>query len=130
MRITPENITELKPNEVFVFGSNMKGIHGKGAAKAALEWGAVFGVGFGERGQTFAIPTKISPYETLPIEDIAVFVKRFRERLNPEKHFLVTAIGCGYAGYTAEDIAPLFLWAVGYENISLPESFWNVLKRK
>lgn len=128
-RITPAQITSLKPNEVFVFGSNLKGIHGKGAALTARQWGAELGIVFGLRGQTFAIPTKQTPYESLRVEVIGFYVNRFIEaaKNSPKKIFLVTEIGCNNAGYTPKNIAPLFLQAMHIDNISLPERFWDVL---
>lgn len=94
-RITPNHITELKPNEIFVFGSNLQGYHGGGAARLAMnQWGAVWGQGTGLQGQTYAIPTMqggigtIRPY-------IDQFIK-FAQN-DPERTFLVTEIGCGIA---------------------------------
>jgi hypothetical protein len=110
MRYTPENITELKDNEVFVFGSNQAGIHGAGAAKLALKWGAKMGRGDGLYGQTYAIPTKDDNIETLPLDIIGNYVLDFlrKARKLPYTTFLVTQIGCGLAGYSPKDIAPLF----------------------
>lgn len=117
-------ITKLRPNEVFVFGSNLSGRHGKGAAKCALKWGAKWGVGNGQMGQTYAIPTKsISVQKTLPLNRIQIYVTQFLDwaKMNPDLTFLVTEIGCGLAGYKPKDIAPMF---IGYtENVILPESF-------
>jgi hypothetical protein len=130
MNITPENITELQPNEVFVFGSNMAGKHGAGAAKLALKFGAVMGIGFGLHGQSFAIPTKDAKIKTLPLEVVAEQIQYFRRAIDVlhDRHFLITAIGCGLAGYTAKDIAPLFKDFVNLPNVSLPKSFWDVLQ--
>jgi hypothetical protein len=129
MRTTPENITVLNDNEVFVFGSNLKGIHGAGAARAALSWGATVGVGYGLRGQTFAIPTKDHFIETLSVELISECVESFISfaESTPELTYLVTEIGCGLAGYSPEDIAPLFKKASEIKNIHLPERFWKVI---
>lgn len=131
-RVTPENITELKDDEVFCFGANLAGRHGAGAAKLAVKFGAVYGNGNGHAGQTYAIPTKDFKIKTLPIEKIGWYVNLFINyaRLYSEKTFLVTAIGTGLAGYTAEQIAPLFKEAVHIDNIHLPESFWQVLNEK
>ncbi|MFI3239212.1 MAG: hypothetical protein R3Y22_01275 [Bacteroidales bacterium] len=124
-RISHTIITELQPNEIFVFGSNISGFHGGGAARTAMSWGAVWGEGVGLQGQTYAIPTMdgsvehIKPY----IDEFITFAK-----CRPEMQFLVTEIGCGIAGYTPQQIAPLFENAVNVENIYLPQSFWNKLK--
>lgn len=126
-------ITELKENEIFVFGSNESGIHGGGAARQALkEFGAVYGVGFGHTGSCFAIPTKDWDIETLPIPVIAHYVSRFIDyaKKNQAYKFLVTEIGCGLAGYKVENIAPLFKSALDIPNIILPESFVEFHKPK
>lgn len=123
---TPDFITHLKPNEVFVFGSNLAGHHGGGAARLAYErFGAVYGQGVGLQGQSYAIPTMQGGVETIKpyVDDFIRFALE-----HPEKRFLVTPIGCGIAGFTPEEIAPLFHGAVNLENVSLPESFWKVLK--
>ena len=129
-RTTPENITELKPNEVFVFGSNLSGIHGGGAARKALEWGAEYGNPTGIQGQTFAIPTKSLRIErTLTIAEIQPYVLIFigYASSHPERTFLVTEIGCGLAGLTPEQVAPLFVLATDVSNIHLPKKFWDIL---
>jgi hypothetical protein len=130
MRITPENITELKENEVFVFGSNLSGFHGGGAAKTALKWGAQMNEGLGMKGQTYALPTKDRLINTLPVEKIQVYVEAFIvfAKEFPSLNFLVTEIGCGLAGYSPEDIAPLFKEAVTITNIYLPQRFLNQIK--
>ncbi|EOA49030.1 hypothetical protein [Bacteroides salyersiae] len=127
-RITPNHITELKPNEIFVFGSNLQGYHGGGAARLAMnQWGAVWGQGTGLQGQTYAIPTMqggigtIRPY-------IDQFIK-FAQN-DPEKTFLVTEIGCGIAGFRPADIAPLFKNAINIPNIWLPQRFWEILQKE
>lgn len=124
-RITPENITELKPNEIFVFGSNLAGLHGGGAARIArLKFGAVWGQGVGLQGQCYAIPTMhggvrhIQPY----VDEFIIFAEE-----HPEMNFLVTRIGCGIAGFKDEEIAPLFARAKDLENLWLPKSFRSVL---
>ena len=127
-RIASGNIKTLNANEVFVFGSNMSGRHGKGAAKTALTWGAKWGQSKGLQGRTYGIPTKnASITKTLTIDKIKVFVDEFIEfaKQNPDTIFLVTEIGCGLAGYKPKNIAPLFKAAVDVENIYLPKSFWN-----
>lgn len=124
-RITPEWISSLKNNEIFVFGSNLAGMHGGGAARVALQrFGAVMGQGVGLQGQSYAIPTMQGGVETIRpyVDDFIAFAKA-----NPDKRFLVTPIGCGIAGFEPEDIAPLFLQARKVGNISLPRSFWEIL---
>lgn len=124
-RITPDYITSLQPNEVFVFGSNLAGMHGGGAARIAhLYFGAVFGQGVGMQGQSYAIPTMQGGVDT-----ISPYVDQFIDYAasHPQQTFLVTPIGCGIAGFTPAEIAPLFKRAVDVDNIHLPESFWNEL---
>lgn len=125
-RITPSWIDSLKENEIFVFGSNLAGMHGGGAARIArLHFGAVMRQGVGLQGQSYAIPTMQGGVETIRpyVEEFLDFANR-----HPELHFLVTPIGCGIAGFEAEDIAPLFEKAKEMKNISLPESFWEVIE--
>ena len=125
-RITPSWIDSLKENEIFVFGSNLAGMHGGGAARIArLHFGAVMGKGVGLQGQSYAIPTMQGGVETIRpyVEEFIIFAHQ-----HPELHFLVTPIGCGIAGFEAEDIAPLFKSAKKMKNISLPESFWEVIE--
>lgn len=123
-------ITELKEDEIFVFGSNEAGIHGAGAAKYAKEkFGATIGVGRGLTGQCYALPTKDKNIKRLPISSIRNNVEEFIEvvKNTPEKRFLLTSIGCGYAGYAPEEIAPLFLKAKNLPNLYFPKSFYHVL---
>lgn len=118
---TPEFITELKADEVFVFGSNLAGKHGGGAAYVAFKrFGAVMGCGVGLRGQSYAIPTMQGGVETIKpyVDDFIVFAKK-----HSHLFFYVTRIGCGIAGFHDSDIAPLFAEAQGLENVCLPESF-------
>ena len=120
-RITPERITALKPNEIFVFGSNLQGIHAGGAAfMARMHFGAEMGNGVGIQGQSYAIPTMQGGVET-----IKPYVDEFIDFANNHKelNFLVTRIGCGIAGFEPRDIAPLFKDAKNMENIWLPEDF-------
>ena len=119
--ITPEFIKSLKPNEIFVFGSNLAGMHGGGAARMAHElFGAEWCVGVGRTGQCYAIPTMQGGVET-----IRPYVDQFIEyaRQHPELLFRVTRIGCGIAGFTNEEIAPLFREACEMDNISLPNGW-------
>lgn len=130
MRITPDNITELKEGEIFVFGSNQSGRHGKGAAKQALTWGAKWGQSAGFQGRTYGIPTKnASITKTLPVDVIGGYVNDFIIFAvdNPQLTFLVTEIGCGLAGYKPKDIAPLFKGVVDLNNVYLPHRFWRIL---
>lgn len=125
-RITPDYIRELKPNEVFVFGSNLNGYHGGGAARLAMEkWGAVWGKGVGMQGQTYAIPTMQGGPATMQpyVDQFILFAQE-----HPQLTFLVTEIGCGIAGFRPQDIAPLFKKATEVKNIYLPQRFWDVLK--
>lgn len=123
---TPERISSLKPDEVFVFGSNLAGHHGGGAARFAYDnFGAEWGVGVGPTGQCYAIPTmhggpdSIKPY-------VDEFIAYARE--NTHQTFLVTPIGCGIAGFKVSEIAPLFRDALDLDNVVLPESFVKALK--
>lgn len=118
---TPDFITELKPDEIFVFGSNLAGMHGGGAAYAAWrKFGAIMGQGVGLQGQSYAIPTMQGGVETIRpyVDEFIAFAKA-----HPELFFYVTRIGCGIAGFRDEEIAPLFTAAKGVPNICLPESF-------
>ena len=128
-RFTPENILELADGEVFVFGSNLAGIHGGGAARVAFErFGAVWGEGIGHFGRRYAIPTKDERVETMALEEIQAHVADFLRyaRSRPDQIFLVTQIGCGLAGYSPPEIGPLFSGVP--DNVVLPESFWKSLK--
>jgi hypothetical protein len=124
MKYTPNNIVSLKPYEIFVFGSNEAGIHGAGAARVARDlFGAKIGQGVGRTGQTYAIPTKDHMIKTLDLEKIKKYVDSFIEESKnyPYLTFLVTEIGCGLAGYTIKDIAPMFKNAP--DNVILPKKF-------
>ncbi|TWV12671.1 hypothetical protein FQ707_08745 [Bacteroidaceae bacterium HV4-6-C5C] len=126
-RISPNHITALSSNEIFVFGSNLAGSHGGGAALLAWKkWGAIWGQAAGLQGQTYGIPTMhggpqaIQPY----VETFIDFAKKHQELT-----FLVTEIGCGIAGFTPQEIAPLFKNAINISNIYLPKRFWEVLNK-
>ena len=115
----------MENNEIFVFGSNLKGMHGGGAARIAYDkFGAIWGQGVGLQGQSYGIPTihggtdVIKPY----VDEFIDFAKQ-----HPELKFLVTRIGCGIAGFTDEEIAPLFKNEIVIENIYLPKSFYDIL---
>lgn len=130
MNITEKNITKLEENQIFVFGSNLSGRHGKGAAKTALDWGAKWGQAKGLQGRTYGIPTKdASIRRTLSIVEIRPFVDEFIEfaKANQNLVFLVTEIGCGLAGLKPKQIAPLFSECKELPNIYLPSRFWHVL---
>ena len=120
-RTTPERITSLEPNEIFVFGSNLQGMHGGGAAYTAYrKFGAIMGQGVGLQGQSYGIPTMQGGVETIRpyVDEFIAFAKA-----HPELTFLVTRIGCGIAGFRNEEIAPLFEKAHTVENIVLPEGW-------
>lgn len=122
---TPERISELQKNEIFVFGSNLTGYHGGGAARIAhLRFGAQWGQGVGMQGRSYGIPTMQGGVETIQpyVDEFIRFAKD-----HPQYTFLVTRIGCGIAGFTPEEIAPLFLKAMDMENVLLPEDFVKVL---
>jgi hypothetical protein len=126
-RISPEYIKELNENEIFVFGSNLDGLHGGGAARIAYDkFGAIWGQGVGLQGQSYGIPTMhggvdvIKPY----VDEFINFAKS-----HAEFKFLVTRIGCGIAGFNDKEMAPLFKDAIEFENIYLPESFYyNIIR--
>lgn len=129
---SPKLITTLLDGEIFVFGSNMSGRHGKGAAKTAMKWGAVYGQAAGLQGRTYGIPTvNASITQKLHLSKIQGFVDEFTEfaEKHQEKKFLVTEIGCGLAGWTPEDIAPMFEKASFLANVHLPKKFWRQLAR-
>ena len=122
---TPDMISELQENEIFVFGSNLGGFHGGGAARAALNhFGAIWGQGVGLQGRSYAIPTMHGG-----VEVIKPYVDEFIDfaRQHQQYKFLVTRIGCGIAGFTVAEMAPLFSEAIGLPNVILPEDFVQVL---
>ena len=123
---TPERISKLNPNEIFVFGSNLAGMHGGGAAWIAYErFGAIMGQGVGLQGQSYAIPTMQGGVETIKpyVDEFIDFAKQ-----HPEYKFLVTKIGCGIAGFCEEEIAPLFYHAIDCKNIVLPKEFDDIIQ--
>lgn len=126
-RVTPEWITSLQANQIFVFGSNANGLHAGGAARVAVQqFGAVWGQGEGLQGQSYAIPTMEG------IQNIPPAVHRFTAFAaeHPHLHFLVTPIGCGIAGYAESQIAPMFSQAAQLDNVWLPAGFWTILERE
>jgi hypothetical protein len=123
-RTTPFRITNLEPGQIFVFGSNAAGHHGGGAAYQAMErFGAIYGQGDGLQGQSYAISTMEG--KTAMRDNVYRFIKFAHQ--HPELTFLVTRIGCGIAGYTPSEVAPLFSSAVEIENIWLPKDFWEII---
>lgn len=117
--------------EIFVFSSNLAGRHGKGAAKYAYtHHGAIYGVGEGLTGNSYAIPTKDRNIRTLPLDSISKSVDKFKEfaRLNQHLTFIVTPIGTGLAGYSHQDIAPLFRNCP--PNCQMPNEWADILRRR
>ncbi len=126
-RVTPDEVYALKPNEIFVFGSNLQGFHAGGAAfTARMNFGAVMGNSDGIQGQSYAIPTMQGGVET-----IKPYVDKFIDFAaeHPELDFLVTRIGCGIAGFTPDEIAPLFAKCAHMCNVWLPIDFLKVLSK-
>lgn len=126
-RVSPQWITTLADDEIFVFGSNLEGLHGGGAALLAYErFGAVWGQGTGLQGKSYGIPTMhggvdvIAPY----VDEFIAFAREHKEL-----KFLVTEIGCGIAGFTVGEMAPLFKDAMDEENIYLPQRFIDILEK-
>ena len=123
-RIASDRIAQLGENEIFVFGSNIQGMHGGGAAwYAHKNFGAEWGVGEGLTGRTYALPTMEGE------ASMAHAVQKFTEcaRQHPELTFLVTAVGCGIAGYSPSEVAPLFKEAEALNNVFLPQVFIDEL---
>lgn len=122
---TPERITDLKPCEIFVFGSNLAGAHAGGAARLAFDrYGAVWGQGVGLQGHCYAIPTMQGGVETIKpyVDEFIAFASEHHEY-----KFLVTRIGCGIAGFSSKEMAPLFQKAINLPNVFLPRDFVMVL---
>ena len=122
-RVTPDRIVSLESNEIFVFGSNASGFHAGGAAaKAMHDFGAIWGQGEGLQGRSYAIPTMEG------LESMKAAVDRFTQfaTQHPELRFLVTRVGCGIAGHTVREVAPLFSGCVSLDNVSLPADFWDI----
>ena len=133
MRYTPETIINLEPNQIFVFGSNLQGVHGAGAARLAHErFGADYGVGEGMTGRSYALPTKDENIKTRSLtkiqESFCSFIKCVLD--NPHLDFLLTKVGCGLAGYSTDDIADVFWFSLEYNgqvkiprNLCVPKEF-------
>lgn len=128
MKAAPDHITSLAPNEIFVYGSNEAYRHGSGAARAALAFGAKYGIG-PICGQTYGISTKDHDIKTLDLDEIQIHVDDFIHytTVRSDLIFLVTEVGCGLAGYTPNDIAPLFAAAASLPNVRLPKAFYDVI---
>ena len=135
-RVTPELISSLKENEIFVFGSNVQGDHVGGAARYALiNFGAIMGQGEGLQGKSYAIPSCVrievkdcrytKPFDSAA--EMTEYVKRFIEfaKEHVELHFYVTKIGCGIAGMSIADVAKVFEGCAALDNVSLPIEFWS-----
>ena len=126
-RVSPQWITTLAEDEIFVFGSNLEGLHGGGAALLAYErFGAIWGQGTGLQGKSYGIPTMHGGIDTIApyVDEFIAFAREHREL-----KFLVTEIGCGIAGFTVEEMAPLFKDAMDEENIYLPQRFIKILEK-
>jgi hypothetical protein len=133
-RITPPNITSLNENEVILVGTNKDGRHGKGLANFAMNnFGLPYGAAHGHHGQTYAIVTKKNFWQerSSTLEEIKYEVDLFIEyaKLNSNLIFKVTLLGTNLAGYSIQEIAPLFYEAIPVKNIHLPVEFWDVLNK-
>lgn len=129
-RVTPPVIASLKPKEVFVFGSNLRGLHGKGSALVARQkFGAELHVGEGPTGRSYALPTKREPYVYMALDEVRNHVDNFIKYAtnHPQLVFLVVEVGCKNAGFTPAQIAPMF--STSPENVHLPRSFWDVINK-
>jgi len=131
MRYHNGNITKLEPNEIFTYGANLLGKHGLGAAKQAMKFGAVYGR-FGLVGQTYGIPTKDKNIKTLPLSEIKHYIDIYEGvvRDRQDLTFLLTSIGTGLAGYTVQEIAPLFVNFIHFKNVVWPEEFVKELQKR
>jgi len=133
MYITPNYIKDLKENEIFVFGSNKQGRHGKGAALTARnKFGAIYGQSQGLQGQSYAIITKElrKDYQPVSLQEVKEGVDTFIQfaKDNENLTFYVVELGCNLAYFTVEEIAPLFKSATKLKNVYLPEKFVNNLQ--
>lgn len=128
MNFTPENIRgpeSLPEGSVFVFGSNLAGRHGKGAAEVAVNFGAVYGKGWGLHGMSYGVATKDMFLDVMPVARIEAQMPLLQKAVDehPGYFWYITAFGCGLAGYMPSEIAPLLQWTVGYHNVIIPKSF-------
>ena len=129
---TPNKISKLKDNEIFVFGSNMNGLHSGGAAKLAKDkFKAEQGIAEGLTGNAYAFPTLDSEMKKQSFTEIEKSADKLLEVVaeNQDKHFLITEVGCGIAGFNPEEMAPHFRNFIEIENVSLPEKFIEVINR-
>lgn len=129
-RTSERSIQKLEPNEIFVFGSNLKGAHGKGAALTAkIKFGATEGIAKGIQGNSYGIPTKNKNLKRRSLKSIRNDVQIFIDyaKKNPQYNFLVTEIGCGLAKFSVEEMAPMFEGVIGVKNVYLPKSFWRII---
>ncbi len=125
-KYTPENITELKPNEVFVFGSNLAGNHAGGAARVAVEkFGAIMGVREGIQGQSYAIPTLDEDFRKVSIEALHYHIRAFSgfAKEHPNLTFYLTKVGLGIAGYTIEEMRDAIEGIEFSDNVIIPKEF-------
>ena len=135
MRTSPDIIKQLPPNGIFVFGSNLSGIHGKGAAKKAFDdFGAIYGNPIGLQGKSYAIPTKNKNItKALNIKEISKYVDEFIEfaKENSDLDFYVTKIGCGLSGLTVKIVSPLFKRVIeeSIYNVLLPKEFLQEIEK-
>lgn len=129
MRITPENLTELSSRQRVSIGTNESGIHGAGIAQYAFDnWGLVWGQGFGPSGMCFGVPTKDWRIGKLDLGVIDSYISRYIQWMKATKYnHLVTKVGCGLAGYTPNQIAPMFAECINMTNVWLPEEFIKVI---
>ena len=127
-RISPDRIDNLEEDQIFVFGSNLAGNHGAGAAATAMNnFGAIWGNGVGRQGKSYAIPTMHGG-----VDEINPYVDEFIQFAENNRYltFFVTRIGCGIAGFTDEEMAPLFEEAASLDNVYLPKTFWDIIEGK
>lgn len=132
-RFTPDKIESLAPNEIFVFGSNLAGIHGAGAAKLAnKKFKAQWDVGEGLTGQCYAFPTKNIFIQSLSLNEITLSAENLFNccRRNPNLIFLLTKVGCGLAGYTAEQICSVLANYDWPDNLIMPKEFHDIIYEK
>ena len=134
MRVTPKYIKDLKENEIFVFGSNREGRHGKGSALTARQkFGAIYGQSEGLQGQSYAIITKElrKSHEPVTLNEIKIGVDKFIKFSidNPNLIFYVVELGCNLAYFKVEEIAPIFKEAFKLKNVYLPQGFIDQLQR-
>lgn len=131
-RITPEIIKAPGKNWIVTIGTNESGHHGAGMARLGLNWGLKLGQGYGHMGSCFGIPTKDWEIQTLSLDVINFYVQRYVAwtkipRFDRYENY-VTLIGCGLAGYTPADIAPMFADCLEMENFWLPKEFIEIIE--